>query len=182
MSIGDTPNPIRRNRPKGLFLLPRSSLFSSIRIRVKDLSIVLLNNGDGRTIRLPTMEKSRPSLKTLPDIVDEWVKLNQPREHTSSTLMGNTVPDFAYSPNPHNGSSGSDKNNSESEPKLKVIPWKKAPPPRVAPNYKEAENDSLIFFSASTVIYWIHQFGLMLKLFVFVCFTLVKPKGKERFR
>ena len=30
------------------------------------------------------------------------------------------------------GSSGSDKNNSESEPKPKVIRWKEAPPPRAA--------------------------------------------------
>ncbi|KAF3952898.1 hypothetical protein CMV_021595 [Castanea mollissima] len=81
------------------------------------------------------------------DIVDEWVKLNQPGEHTSSALMADgdspqqkvtqngyhQVPDFAYSPNPHNGSSGSDKNNSESEPKPKVIPRKEAPPPRAAP-------------------------------------------------
>ncbi|KAL7211164.1 hypothetical protein ACSBR2_014109 [Camellia fascicularis] len=38
------------------------------------------------------------------------------------------VPDFAYSPNPHNGSSGSDKNNSEPEPKAKVVPRRDAPP------------------------------------------------------
>ena len=31
------------------------------------------------------------------------------------------------------GSFGLDKNNSESEPKPKVIPQKEAPPPRVAP-------------------------------------------------
>ena len=31
------------------------------------------------------------------------------------------------------GSSGSDKNNSEPEPKPKVIPWKEAPPARAAP-------------------------------------------------
>uniref|UniRef100_A0A2N9I249 TFIIS N-terminal domain-containing protein n=1 Tax=Fagus sylvatica TaxID=28930 RepID=A0A2N9I249_FAGSY len=76
------------------------------------------------------------------DIVDEWVKLNPTGGHTSSALMvdGDSpqqkvplnghlqVPDFAYSPNPHNGSSGSDKNNSESEPKPKVIPRKEAPP------------------------------------------------------
>ncbi|XP_030975523.1 probable mediator of RNA polymerase II transcription subunit 26c isoform X2 [Quercus robur] len=81
------------------------------------------------------------------DIVDEWVKLNQPGEHTSSALMADgdspqqkvtqngyhQVPDFAYSPNPHNGSSGSDKYNSESEPKPKVIPRKEAPPARAAP-------------------------------------------------
>ncbi|KAB5511791.1 hypothetical protein DKX38_028819 [Salix brachista] len=32
------------------------------------------------------------------------------------------VPDFAYSPNPHNGSSGSDRNNSEPERKPKPAP------------------------------------------------------------
>ncbi|KAF5480683.1 hypothetical protein F2P56_001414 [Juglans regia] len=76
------------------------------------------------------------------DIVDEWVKLNQPGEQTSAALMAygdspqqkipqnghHQVPDFGYSPNPHNGSSGSDKNNSESEPKPKAIPRKEAPP------------------------------------------------------
>lgn len=69
------------------------------------------------------------------DIVDEWVKLNQPGELASSAMMdgdspqqkipqnGNhQVPDFAYSPNPHNGSSGSDKNNSEPERKSKQAP------------------------------------------------------------
>ncbi|KAJ7956959.1 Transcription elongation factor [Quillaja saponaria] len=74
------------------------------------------------------------------EIVDEWVKLNQPGEHTSSALMvdgdsppkknpqngRNQVPDFAFSPNPHNGSSGSDKNYSEPEPKPKSVPRKEA--------------------------------------------------------
>ncbi|KAF5751816.1 hypothetical protein HS088_TW02G00834 [Tripterygium wilfordii] len=76
------------------------------------------------------------------DIVDEWVKLNQPGENASSALMAygdspqekisqnghHQVPDFAYSPNPHNGSSGSDKNISEPEPKQpKVIPRRETP-------------------------------------------------------
>ncbi|KAI8026945.1 Ubiquitin receptor RAD23d [Camellia lanceoleosa] len=39
-----------------------------------------------------------------------------------------SVPDFAYSPNPHNGSSSSDKNNSEPEPKAKVVRRRDAPP------------------------------------------------------
>ncbi|KAL7205498.1 hypothetical protein ACSBR2_018437 [Camellia fascicularis] len=43
-------------------------------------------------------------------------------------LLLSLVPDFAYSPNPHNGSSGSDKNNSEPEPKAKVVPRRDAPP------------------------------------------------------
>ena len=53
---------------------------------------------------------------------------------------------------------------------------------RLQENYKEAENGSLIFFSTSTVNLLDSSIWLMLKLFVFVCFTLVKPKGKERFR
>ncbi|KAJ4965460.1 hypothetical protein NE237_017309 [Protea cynaroides] len=74
------------------------------------------------------------------DLVDEWVKFNSPGETTNSALIADgdspqqnlpksiqngyhhQVPDFAYSPNPHNGSSGSDKNHSEPEPKGKVIP------------------------------------------------------------
>ncbi|GLT70422.1 hypothetical protein SLA2020_425030 [Shorea laevis] len=78
------------------------------------------------------------------EIVDEWVRLNQPGELESSALMADgdspqqkfpqnghhQVPDFAYSPNPHNGSSGSDKNHSEPERKQKPIPppRKEAPP------------------------------------------------------
>ncbi|XP_058186325.1 probable mediator of RNA polymerase II transcription subunit 26c isoform X1 [Rhododendron vialii] len=88
------------------------------------------------------------------DLVDEWVKLKETDEHASSTLLGgllmaaadgdsplqsvpprnaqngyHQVPDFAYSPNPHNGSSGSDKNYSEPEPKPKPkpIPRRDAP-------------------------------------------------------
>ena len=40
----------------------------------------------------------------------------------------------------------------------------------------------LFSFLLLLLFYWIYQFGLMMKLFVFVCFTLVKPNGKERFR
>ncbi|XWS56985.1 hypothetical protein CRYUN_Cryun09bG0132800 [Craigia yunnanensis] len=78
------------------------------------------------------------------DIVDEWVRVNQPGELESAALMADgdspqqkppqngrqQVPDFAYSPNPHNGSFGSDKNNSEPERKPKPIPPRKDPPPR----------------------------------------------------
>ncbi|KAL2339415.1 hypothetical protein Fmac_007355 [Flemingia macrophylla] len=75
------------------------------------------------------------------EIVDEWVKTN-PRGG-SNTLMADgdspvqkanqnghhqQIPDFAYSPNPHNGSSGSDRNNSEAEHKPKVIPLPKPMP------------------------------------------------------
>ncbi|KAK4256761.1 hypothetical protein QN277_006445 [Acacia crassicarpa] len=75
------------------------------------------------------------------DIVDEWVRLNPPAEHASLMADGDSpppkttalngyhqIPDFAYSPNPHNGSSGSDRNNSEAELKPKPIPRKEAPP------------------------------------------------------
>ncbi|KAJ8424504.1 hypothetical protein Cgig2_017737 [Carnegiea gigantea] len=73
------------------------------------------------------------------DLVDEWVRSNTPGEvNSSNNLMADgdspqrdfsknqqnghhsQVPDFAYSPNPHNGSSGSDKNYSESEPRPKA--------------------------------------------------------------
>ncbi|XVF82145.1 hypothetical protein PTKIN_Ptkin16aG0021400 [Pterospermum kingtungense] len=78
------------------------------------------------------------------EIVDEWVRVNQPGEFESAALMDGDspqqklaqngrqqVPDFAYSPNPHNGSFGSDKNNSEPERKAKLIPPpRKEPPPR----------------------------------------------------
>ncbi|KAJ6754720.1 MEDIATOR OF RNA polymerase II TRANSCRIPTION SUBUNIT 26C-RELATED [Salix purpurea] len=70
------------------------------------------------------------------EIVDDWVRLNAQGERTSSGLMADgdsphqkipqngrhQVPDFAYSPNPHNGSSGSDRNNSEPERKPKPAP------------------------------------------------------------
>ncbi|CAI0555082.1 unnamed protein product [Linum tenue] len=73
------------------------------------------------------------------EIVDEWVRLNPQGEHTSSAMMADgdspqqqkitqnghhQVPDFAYSPNPHNGSSGSDRNYSEPE----VVVRKQKPP------------------------------------------------------
>ncbi|XP_022774753.1 probable mediator of RNA polymerase II transcription subunit 26c isoform X2 [Durio zibethinus] len=107
------------------------------------------------------------------EIVDEWVKLNQPGELESSALMvdGDSpqqklpqngyhqVPDFTYSPNPHNGSSSSDKNNSEPQRKQKSVPPRKEAPrqreqkeinldserlasarKRLQENYKEAEN------------------------------------------
>ncbi|KAI8027136.1 hypothetical protein LOK49_LG02G01728 [Camellia lanceoleosa] len=47
---------------------------------------------------------------------------------SSSCINCGNVPDFAYSPNPHNGSSSSDKNNSEPEPKAKVVRRRDAPP------------------------------------------------------
>nr|CAN60620.1 hypothetical protein VITISV_006169 [Vitis vinifera] len=47
------------------------------------------------------------------DLVDEWVKSNPAGEFTSSALM--------------DGSSGSDKNNAEPEPKVKAIPRKEVP-------------------------------------------------------
>ncbi|XP_021857424.1 probable mediator of RNA polymerase II transcription subunit 26c isoform X2 [Spinacia oleracea] len=81
------------------------------------------------------------------DLVDEWVKLNVPvdgdsplqtvsRNHQNGNH--NQVPDFAYSPNPHNGSYGSDKNNSEFEPKRKGP----LPPPRRDPPAKPMKSAS----------------------------------------
>ncbi|XP_057738007.1 probable mediator of RNA polymerase II transcription subunit 26c [Arachis stenosperma] len=79
------------------------------------------------------------------EIVDEWVRLNQPGGTASLMADGDSpplkttqnghhqIPDFAYSPNPHNGSSGSDRNTSEAEPKPKVIPRKEAPPKPTPP-------------------------------------------------
>ncbi|KAM1426988.1 hypothetical protein ACFX11_019356 [Malus domestica] len=73
-------------------------------------------------------------------IVNEWVKLHG-EQPSSSTMVDedspqqkipqnglHQVPDFAYSPNPHNGSSGSDKNYSEPERKPKAVPRRIAPP------------------------------------------------------
>ncbi|KAK4774018.1 hypothetical protein SAY87_029037 [Trapa incisa] len=69
-------------------------------------------------------------------IVDEWVNVNQPGEIASSTLLGgdgdspqlkipqngyHKVPDFTTSPNPQTGSSGSERNISEAEPKTKNL-------------------------------------------------------------
>ncbi|CAL5395483.1 unnamed protein product [Camellia sinensis] len=48
------------------------------------------------------------------DLGDEYVKLNTPNQRVSSSLI--------------DGSSGSDKNNSELEPKVKVVPRRDAPP------------------------------------------------------
>ncbi|KAI5324483.1 PREDICTED: probable mediator of RNA polymerase [Prunus dulcis] len=73
-------------------------------------------------------------------IVDEWVKLHGELPSSSAMVDEDSpqqkipqnglhqVPDFAYSPNPHNGSSGSDKNNSEPERKPKAVPRREAPP------------------------------------------------------
>ncbi|XP_050374673.1 probable mediator of RNA polymerase II transcription subunit 26c [Argentina anserina] len=72
--------------------------------------------------------------------VDEWVKLHGEEPMNSVMVDGDSpqqkihqnghhqVPDFGYSPNPHNGSSGSDKNNSEPEHKPKMIPRREVPP------------------------------------------------------
>ncbi|XP_043698512.1 probable mediator of RNA polymerase II transcription subunit 26c [Telopea speciosissima] len=105
------------------------------------------------------------------DLVDEWVKLNNTHGETANSSLiadGDSpqqnpqrsmqngyhqVPDFAYSPNPHNGSSGSDKNHSESEPKGKVFPRREtqtktpqsAPAKASAPPNKQREQkDSTI--------------------------------------
>ncbi|KAK9713294.1 hypothetical protein RND81_06G017600 [Saponaria officinalis] len=74
------------------------------------------------------------------DLVDEWVKSNgpvdgdAPQPNVSKHQQNGhhtQVPDFGYSPNPHNGSSGSDK----SEYKPKAVPAQ-APPLRRDPPTK----------------------------------------------
>ncbi|KAM7514296.1 hypothetical protein LguiA_003879 [Lonicera macranthoides] len=96
------------------------------------------------------------------DLVDEWVSRNPP-ENASSNLIADgdspqqnipknpqyghhQVPDFAYSPNPHNGSSGSERNNSEPEQKPKVIPRREPPskPPHSAPPPVRPHKESTI--------------------------------------
>ncbi|XP_076888168.1 putative mediator of RNA polymerase II transcription subunit 26c [Bidens hawaiensis] len=84
------------------------------------------------------------------DLVDEWVgSKNDPRAPATtndgdSPLVQNVsrsaqssqhqVPDFGYSPNPHNGSSGSERNNSETEQyRPKPVASKKVAPSRPAP-------------------------------------------------
>ncbi|GMI83285.1 MEDIATOR 26C [Hibiscus trionum] len=77
------------------------------------------------------------------EIVDKWVMVNQPGELESAALMdgdspqeklpqngGQQVPDLVYSPNPHNGNSALDKNDSEAERKLKPVSNRKDPPLR----------------------------------------------------
>ncbi|OIW20365.1 hypothetical protein TanjilG_09525 [Lupinus angustifolius] len=86
-------------------------------------------------------------VKKWKEIVDEWVKTNPLGE--TATLMADgdsppvmkttqnghhQSPDFAYSPNPQNGSSGSDRNEAELKPK--VIPsHREAPPPKSTPPF-----------------------------------------------
>lgn len=109
-------------------------------------------------------------LRKWKDLVDEWVKLSTPGETTASAIVADgdspqqnhlkstsnvhhQVPDFAYSPNPHNGSSGSDKNNVELEPKRKAVPRRETPnkpnqtppiPTSVALNKQREQKDSLV--------------------------------------
>ncbi|KAL8231830.1 hypothetical protein R6Q57_001608 [Mikania cordata] len=82
------------------------------------------------------------------DLVDEWVGSNNstratltdgdsPLVHNAARVVQNGYqqgPDFGYSPNPHNGSSGSERNNSESEQnRPKTVVSKKATPSRPPP-------------------------------------------------
>ncbi|TKY60392.1 mediator of RNA polymerase II transcription subunit 26c [Spatholobus suberectus] len=70
------------------------------------------------------------------EIVDEWVKLKTPGEAADEDspqqkILQNghrQIPDFAHSPNPHNASFGSERNNMEAQLKPKAIPRKEAPP------------------------------------------------------
>lgn len=88
-------------------------------------------------------------------LVDEWVKMNPNTHGSTVTADGDSphhkfsqnghhqVTDFAYSPNPHNGSSGSDKNYAELEPKGKAVlrrevpkkPAQSTPVPAYVPPY-----------------------------------------------
>ncbi|XP_059592501.1 probable mediator of RNA polymerase II transcription subunit 26c isoform X4 [Vitis vinifera] len=126
------------------------------------------------------------------DLVDEWVKSNPAGEFTSSALMEgdsppqkiprtghHQVPDFGYSPNPQNGSSGSDKNNAEPEPKKQrdtaIDPDKFASArKRLHENYQEAQN-GLILSSKL----WIHNV-LLLVLELMVCVGLFVEAKKQR--
>ncbi|KAI4374182.1 hypothetical protein MLD38_012206 [Melastoma candidum] len=80
--------------------------------------------------------------------VDEWVNINQPGEVGSATLLGadgdspqqkisqngySKTSDFGHSPNPQNGSSGSERNNSEPEARMKpAVPRETPPKPAAA--------------------------------------------------
>ncbi|KAL0378391.1 UNVERIFIED_CONTAM: putative mediator of RNA polymerase II transcription subunitc [Sesamum radiatum] len=92
------------------------------------------------------------------ETVDEWVKVNQPQQ--TSNLIADVdspqqnipknqqnghhqVPDFGYSPNPRNGSSGAERNHAEHETKPKVpqsASRREAPsrPPQSAPKSASA--------------------------------------------
>jgi len=89
------------------------------------------------------------------ELVDEWVGSKNgthapatvddgdspPVQDVSrSTQYGHhQVPDFGYSPNPHNGSPGSDRNNSEPEQQRpKAVVSKKVAPSRPAPQSRPA--------------------------------------------
>ncbi|KAI3725697.1 hypothetical protein L1987_65489 [Smallanthus sonchifolius] len=89
------------------------------------------------------------------DLVDEWVGSNNsalapatlidgdsPLVHNVSRSAQNGYqqgPDFGYSPNPHNGSSGSERNNSEPEQnRPKTVVSKKATPSRPPPQNRPA--------------------------------------------
>lgn len=77
------------------------------------------------------------------DLVDEWVGSNRSDPAQSTLTDGDSPiiqnmsrnshngnhqgPDFGYSPNPHNGSSGSERNNSEPEHRPKVVSKKPTP-------------------------------------------------------
>ncbi|KAM0034102.1 putative transcription regulator IWS1 family [Helianthus debilis subsp. tardiflorus] len=89
------------------------------------------------------------------DLVDEWVGSNNSALARSTLTGGDSPlvqnvprgnqngyqqgPDFGYSPNPHNGSSGSERNNSEPEQnRPKPVATKKATPSRPPPQSRPA--------------------------------------------
>lgn len=85
------------------------------------------------------------------ELVDEWVGSKNsahaddgdspPLQNVSRNAQNghHQVPDFGYSPNPHNGSSGSERNNSEPEQqRTKPVVSKKVAPSRPAPQSRPA--------------------------------------------
>ncbi|KAL2342953.1 hypothetical protein Fmac_004238 [Flemingia macrophylla] len=92
------------------------------------------------------------------EIVDEWVKFKTPGEAADGDSSQQKIRqngqsqilDFAYSPNPHNGSIGSESNNIEPQPpKPQAVPRKEAPPkpspsvttPAPAPQNRQSDDN-----------------------------------------
>lgn len=108
-----------------------------------DITFKALKETDiGRHVNLLRKHPSEDVCRVVKQIVRKWKYLVDAWVKGGSSAQGNAdggspqqnpprnaqnghhqVPDFIYSPSPntHNGSSGSDKNNSEPEPKQKVI-------------------------------------------------------------
>ncbi|KAL7184730.1 hypothetical protein ACSBR2_026804 [Camellia fascicularis] len=87
----------------------------------------------GRHVNRLWKNPSNDVRRLVKQLVRKWKDLLMETllSRTYHLVTPEAVPDFAYSPNPHNGSSGSDKNNSEPEPKAKVVPRRDAPPAKL---------------------------------------------------